>query len=117
MLRIDASQLKSPERTDEGYIKAEGIIATPGVLEYETKADETVREFVPAETLKDPDFLASLEGKPLTLEHPPEMVGPDNVKTYQSGNTGEVEWVVDVELPNGEIGDGVNPTTRDSTDD
>ncbi len=95
MLRIDASQLDAPERTDEGYIRAEGIIAPPGALEYRTKTGETVTEYVPEETLKDEEFLDSLEGKPVTLEHPPpdEPVTPENYRQYSVGHIQNVDWV------------------------
>jgi len=89
VLRIDASQIDAQERTDEGYVRAEGIIAAPGLLEYRTKAGETVREYVPEETLKYDEFLASLEGKPVTVEHPPAALGPDNVSEYAVGTVRE----------------------------
>jgi len=95
VLRIDASQLDTPERTDEGFVRAEGIIAPPGALEYRTKSGETVTEYVPEETLDDEEFLESLEGKPVTLEHPPpdEPVDPDNYREHAVGHIQNVQWV------------------------
>ncbi|MFB6265160.1 MAG: DUF2213 domain-containing protein [Bradymonadaceae bacterium] len=109
-LRIDAAQLREPERTDEGYIRAEGVIAAPGVLEYRTKSGETVRELVPPQTLRDPEFLQSLEDKPLTLEHPDEPVEPENVQELAVGNADDVEWHDALKRPDGSKGPGVKGT-------
>lgn len=97
MLRIDASTLRSPEETEEGYVRAQGIIAAPGVSEYRTKSGEIVREYVPEETLRDEEFLQSLEGKPVTFEHPSEKVDPDNVQRHEVGNVRDVEGVDDAD--------------------
>jgi len=77
--------LESPERTEEGYLKIEGVVAVPGVLAY-WRDGEAVCELVPPSTLKDPDYLESLDGKSLCVEHPDgDRIGPDNVRLLEVG--------------------------------
>jgi len=71
-------------RTPEGYIRAPVRIAKPGVMVY-MEGGRAVRELVPESTLSDPAWLASMEGKPITLHHPDTMVGPDNIRQLQVG--------------------------------
>jgi hypothetical protein len=40
----------------------------------------------PAEQVFDPDFMASLEGMPITDTHPPDFVAPDNWREYAQGH-------------------------------
>jgi len=78
--------------TAEGYLRVPARIARPGILVYQTPGG-TVRELVPASTLSDPEFLASLTGKPLTLEHPPAPLTPDTVGEYRVGTILSVEYI------------------------
>lgn len=78
---------RRPQRTDEGYILAEGVAARPGVYTY-TRADgSTFRELVDAEVLAA--SAATLARKPLTVLHPERMVTPSTVRDDMAGMTGE----------------------------
>jgi len=80
-VRLDA---RGATRTEEGFLRVPVRIAKPGVLSY-NEGGRVVRELVPPETLADPDWLASMEGKPLTLHHPDTAVTPDNIRDLQIG--------------------------------
>lgn len=68
-------------------------IARPGVLTYQTQAGP-IRELVPESTLKDPEYLSSLVGKPVTLEHPGQLLTPDSVAEHRVGTIlSPVEYV------------------------
>lgn len=86
-LRLDAS---SVERTPEGFIRAMGRIARPGILVYRNPDGTTRRELVPAETLHNAESLASLRLMPMVYEHPSEgEVTPSTAGRYSVGTTGE----------------------------
>lgn len=86
VLRYDRASVEAAfEVTPEGYVRTVGRIAKPGILTYRGANGQTVRELVPESTLKDPEFLASLENKPLTVEHPPVMLTPENIGEYRKG--------------------------------
>jgi len=71
-------------RTPEGYLRVPVRIAKPGVMTY-VEDGRTVRELVTEDALSDPAWLSSMEGKPMTLHHPAERLGPKNVSQHQVG--------------------------------
>lgn len=94
MVRYDA--LMAPEwmyskfdKTDEGYLKGKAVICTTGVYEYRHGDGSVIKELRLPEEVFAPEFLDSLKLKPLTLDHPMEMVNSENVKNYQIGTLGE----------------------------
>lgn len=92
--RVDrgAPLLGAPYRRADGTLLCEAIVSKPGVLVYRDAAGKEWRELVPPETLADPDYLAGIGRSVATLEHPEEDVTPDNVTSYQVGDTdGAVE--------------------------
>jgi len=90
---IDSVTLRQPERTEEGYIRVEGVVATPGVMTYHRRG-ETIREYVPPSTLRDEEYLQSLDGKSIVVEHPEgERVGPDNLRMLEVGATFDNRYV------------------------
>jgi len=75
-----------------GFWRGEATIAKVGVYEY-SDGTKTWREYVPASTLSDENWLRSMSMAPVTVNHPPELVNADNVKRFSVGNTGsEVEF-------------------------
>jgi hypothetical protein len=88
--RFDYVELgQSYTETPEGWLLIPARIARTGVQEYR-RADGTVqREYRPPEEVGDPDSLASFRMRPVTLEHPPTMVNPENVSQHQVGHFGE----------------------------
>lgn len=83
--RIDRGRVAKGKRNHQGFIVAEGTPALSRVLEYENKDGSIRREWFPPEEASDPESLATLDGVPFTLRHPPEMVGPENVRRHQRG--------------------------------
>lgn len=79
-------------RADRSALYGNGVAAIPGVHPYKNASGETVLELVDDAVLADPDYLASVARSPITLEHPPEMVTPDNATQYVVGDAdGEAE--------------------------
>lgn len=87
--RYDRGTFKPGHRTPEGYLYADALATRTGVFEYR-RADGTVqRELRPHDEVFDAESLASLGRKPVTLQHPPEPVGPGNISQYGAGAVGE----------------------------
>jgi hypothetical protein len=83
--RVDAVQVQiDPKLLDRhgAIVGARIRIARPGIYEYtDPKTGRTWRELVPREVLKDPDLIASINGAPMAVEHPPEKhILPDSNK-------------------------------------
>ena len=80
-VRFDGGKiLRQPEFTPEGFLRAEAVFAKDGILEYRTPNGGIVRELrTPAENQR---ILTKFGLKPLSLEHPPELITPQNAKRY-----------------------------------
>jgi len=95
VFRYDRAELGPARRTAEGYLLCEAFVAKPGIMEYYQADGSVIRELLPEETLKDAQSSVTLASKPVTLEHPEEMVGPDNVAQYAVGDVGEEIFVTE----------------------
>lgn len=84
--RISQCRFDGWNRTDEGYLDAVVHPTRIGVFTYLDKSGNIVRELRPPEEVMDALSLKSLENKPHTLEHPPEMVNARNIRKYQTGH-------------------------------
>lgn len=76
----------------------------------------------PPEEVFSTAALASFEGKPVTNDHPPVLIGPDDVKTYEMGHAqnvrrGEGEWeeytLADLHIHDRELIDAVQSGKRE----
>ena len=88
---IDNSQWMTVpfERTSEGFLKGRAIVTSVGVFTYK-RADGTVqRELRLPEEVFAFDTLRSMKLKPVTLNHPTELVTSDNAKELQVGSLGD----------------------------
>lgn len=75
--------------TPEGYLQGMASLTSIGVFEYRN-ADGTVRrELRLPQHVFDRDSLASLAGKPVTLDHPEVAVTAENVQEYEVGSVGD----------------------------
>jgi uncharacterized protein len=83
--RIDAGTLRSPVRTPQGFLRADGYASRIGVFEYRNADGSIRRELRLPEEVFRADALGGFEGAPLTDGHPPEMVTAKNVKRYEVG--------------------------------
>ncbi len=86
-----AGSLRSPTRTAQGFLRADGHAARVGIYKYR-RADGSFRyELRPPEEVFHPDSLASYDGAPITIGHPRradgelEDVTADNVRRHEVG--------------------------------
>lgn len=117
--------------TGEGFLICRNVpIARTGSQEYLgseiglTGAEETQQITVyrsPEDVFSEP-ALASFEGKPVTNDHPPELIGPDDVTVYEKGHAqnirrGSGEWVdyvlADLHIHDRELIDAVQKGKRE----
>lgn len=88
---VDRSEwMTSPfERTTEGFLKGRAIVTSAGVFTYR-RADGTIqRELRLPEEVFAFDTLESLKLKPVTLNHPTELVTSENANELQVGSLGD----------------------------
>jgi hypothetical protein len=83
--RFDIATLGSAERTPQGFLRIPVYATRSGVFKYKTQDGRTIREFRPPDEVFSEDSMKTLRGAPVTLRHPPVMVGPDNVKDFMKG--------------------------------
>jgi hypothetical protein len=85
-------------RTPEGFLIAHNVpIARTGWYEYlgdeigaNDQAGEVVKVYRSPEEVFSDGAMASFEGKPVTDEHPPELVAPENAMRYARGSVQNV---------------------------
>jgi hypothetical protein len=87
--RFDIGELKNVETTQQGYLKAPVYATRTGVFVYRKADGSTIRELRHPDEIFNPKSLATLKSVPLTNEHPPELLTPENTKQYIVGVTGE----------------------------
>ena len=75
--------------TKSGLLRVKGAIARAGEMEYVTNDGEVYYQYVPPDTLFDSEHLESIAGLPVTLNHPEELVIPENYSQYAIGSVGD----------------------------
>ena len=88
---IDNSQwMTMPfERTTEGFLKGRAIVTSIGVFTYARKDGTIQRELRLPEEVFSLETLNSMKLKPVTLNHPSELVTSDNADKLQVGSLGD----------------------------
>lgn len=88
---IDNSQwMTQPfEKTPEGFLKGRAIVTSIGVFTYKRKDGTIQRELRLPENVFSFDTLNSMKLKPVTLNHPTELVTSENAKELQVGSLGD----------------------------
>ncbi len=84
------------EYTDEGFLKVPARISRTGIQTYtaremgitDKEPDSPIFIFRPEEEVFNPDSLSSFENKPVTDNHPPELVNAKNSKEFTVGHAG-----------------------------
>lgn len=90
------SELLKPRWMPDGSAWFEGRAAAPGVYEYSDGRGNVIRELIDVDVLHRDEDLGTLGGAPVTLNHPPSFVDPDNFATYAQGMTAsEIEKEVE----------------------
>ena len=92
--------------TGEGFLICKNVpIARTGLQDYlgrelgltDGNADKIIAVIRSPDEVFSEAALASFEGKPVTNDHPPTLIGPDDVKTYEMGHAQNIrrgvgEW-------------------------
>lgn len=96
--------------TAEGFLKGRAIVTSIGVFTYKKKDGTVQRELRLPEEVFSPKTLESMKLKPVTLNHPTELVTQDNAKELQVGSLGDnPSWTKEWEHRNWEeVTDGIN---------
>jgi hypothetical protein len=81
LARLDGAWTK----TDEGYLETGVWPTKAGVFKYLNKDGSIRRELRPRAEVHDAASLASLQNKPITNSHPPELLNSRNTRKYQVG--------------------------------
>jgi hypothetical protein len=91
VIRHDRATLRKPERTPQGFLRADGLFGRAGIYEYREDNGTIRRELRPLEEVQSPEALASFADASVTLGHPrradgePEDVTAENVRKYEVG--------------------------------
>ena len=109
---IDNSQWMTVpfETTTEGFLRGRAIVTSIGVFSYARKDGTIQRELRLPEEVFAEGTLNSMKLKPVTLNHPTELVTKDNADKLQVGSLGDnPSWTKGWEHRNWtEITDGIN---------
>lgn len=109
---IDNSQwMTMPfSRTNEGFLKGRAIVTSIGVFTYKKKDGTVQRELRLPEDVFSSLTLDSMKLKPVTLNHPTELVTSDNADKLQVGSLGDnPSWTKEWHDRNWEeVTDGIN---------
>lgn len=81
-------------RTSDGYLSGKVCVTGAGVFRYlDDNGRDIVRVLRPREAVSEARSLESMNGKPVTLQHPGEDVTPENFKDYAVGlSANDVEF-------------------------
>lgn len=98
------------ERTNEGFLRGRAIVTSIGVFTYKRKDGTVQRELRLPEEVFSLLTLNSMKLKPVTLNHPTELVTQDNADKLQVGSLGDnPSWTKEWENRNWEeVTDGIN---------
>lgn len=100
--RFDFGELRAATRTPQGFLMCPGFATRCGVFPYKDAKGAIRRELRHPDDVLDPESLKTLKFAPVTIDHPPVMITPENVEEYSKGHTGDRVEVnrdlVDVDL-------------------
>lgn len=74
------------QKTHDGFLQGRACLTNVGVFPYPQPDGSTRMELRCPDEVFDPESLATLNGKPLTNDHPPEGVKPETAKMLQVGS-------------------------------
>jgi hypothetical protein len=76
------------EKTAEGFLQGRAVLTSVGVFTYKRADGTTVAELRLPEEVFNADTMNSMNGKPITNDHPASLVTADNAKELQVGSIG-----------------------------
>lgn len=83
--RYDKGELRKAKKLDNGWVEADAYVTRTGVFEYSNSA-KTWKEYRPPDEVFHQDSLESFELRPLTNDHPPELLTAENIRVFQVGS-------------------------------
>lgn len=90
LLRYDSHSIEKIVPMSNGFIRILGTIANVGWLTYRSPDGTVSKEYVGPDVLFEEEHLDSIKGTSLTLNHPPEVISPDNYSVYNKGSIGTI---------------------------
>lgn len=84
-VRYDLGELRKPEITDQGFLRADAYCARSGIHLYRNLDGTTRREWRPPEEVFRADSLATWEDAPVTLGHPARLLTSDTARDHTRG--------------------------------
>jgi hypothetical protein len=90
VIHFDRGDVLKHETTPEGFLNCYMRVAKVGDLKYQNADGSTRTEYVSPETLFNRDSVMTLKGKPITLEHPPQLLNSSTAVKYSKGSTGQI---------------------------
>lgn len=85
--RFDLGKITKIEKTPQGFLRVPGFATRTGVFSYRDANGKVRRELRHPDDVFAPESLATLKNAPVTLQHPPVMLTPENVNDYIKGYT------------------------------
>jgi hypothetical protein len=87
--RFDLGEIRSATKTPQGFLVCPGFATRTGVFPYMDGNGKVRRELRHPDDVFDPESLKTLRYAPVTIEHPPVMITPENIDQYGKGHTTE----------------------------
>lgn len=84
--RTTAARFDAYETTSVGGARVSAALTRTGVFLYLNPDGTVRREWRPESEVFAPESLATLRGVPVTDDHPPDMISPDNYRYYAVGH-------------------------------
>jgi uncharacterized protein len=96
--RFDVGSLDRPKTTRDGFLRVSARLTRCGIFTYHRPDGGVRKELRLPDEVFHPDSLETFSGLPVTLEHPEEMLTPDNCGRYAKGHLGDAvkrdgEWL------------------------
>lgn len=96
MILFDRVPAENLRLTDDGYLVGEAKVSRTGIQEYlasemgleDGDPNRLIRVYRPEDEVFQQDAMKSYAYRPVTVDHPPEMVNADNWRQYSRGQTG-----------------------------
>lgn len=96
VFHLDTGSVRNVLKAPEGFMTIVGIPTRVGVFPYRNPDGSTRRELRHPDDVLRSDSLATLGGKPFTVNHPPVPVTPTNFEEYGAGSSSnEIEVIGD----------------------
>lgn len=96
MILYDTVDVSAPRITKDGYLVADVKVARTGIQLYSAaelgmdgEKSRAIRVYRPPEEVFSADAMASYAHRPITVDHPSEMVDAGNWKRFSRGQTGD----------------------------